>query len=177
MGYTQWLSLVCISECVVEESWLEDDRSQVFMNASILALRDGQLSNGEKRILVKLAHALRLQEDEPKRIYDAILAGKTERIDGDRIEHSEMRLVYGQVLEAMLIHTDRSEEVIAQIAYLRKMFAIEEAEHRAISRSLDRQLEEIVHRSFIDEYRVRLNETGDALRQISSQLLERVVRR
>ena len=38
------------------------------MNASILALRDGQLSNGEKRILVKLAHALRLQEDEPKRI-------------------------------------------------------------------------------------------------------------
>ena len=167
----------CISGCVVEESWLEDDRSQVFMNASILALRDGQLSNGEKRILVKLAHALRLQEDEPKRIYDAILAGKTERIDGDRIEHSEMRLVYGQVLEAMLIHTDRSEEVIAQIAYLRKMFAIEEAEHRAIARSLDRQLEEIVHRSFIDEYRVRLNETGDALRQISSQLLERVVRR
>jgi len=42
---------------------------------------------------------------------------------------------------------------------------------------LDRQLEEIVHRSFIDEYRVRLNETGDALKQISSQLLERVVRR
>ena len=78
MGYTQWLSLVCISGCVAEESWLEDDRSQVFMNASILALRDGQLSNGEKRILVKLAHALRLQEDEPKRIYDAILAGKTE---------------------------------------------------------------------------------------------------
>ena len=63
---------------MVEESWLEDDRSQVFMNASILALRDGQLSNGEKRILVKLAHALRLQEDEPKRIYDAILSGKTE---------------------------------------------------------------------------------------------------
>ena len=65
---------------MVEESWLEDDRSQVFMNASILALRDGQLSNGEKRILVKLAHALRLQEDEPKRIYDAILSGETDMI-------------------------------------------------------------------------------------------------
>ena len=160
-----------------EESWLEDDRSQIFMNASILALKDGQLSNGEKRILVKLAHALKLQEDEPKRIYDAILSGETESISGDRLGHSEKILVYGQVLEAMLIHTDRSEEVLAQIAYLRKMFAIEEAEHRAITRSLDRQLEEIVHRSFIDEYRVRLNETGDALRQISSQLLERVVRR
>ena len=162
---------------MVEESWLEDDRSQIFMNASILALKDGQLSNGEKRILVKLAHALRLQEDEPKRIYEAILSGKTEGASGDRLGHSEKILVYGQVLEAMLIHTDRSEEVIAQIAYLRKMFDIEDAEHRAIARSLDRQLEEIVHRSFIDEYRVRLNETGDALRQISSQLLERVVRR
>ena len=111
----------------MEESWLEDDRSQVFMNASMLALRDGQLSNGEKRILVKLAHALRLQEDEPKRIYDAILSGETDRTSGDKLGHSEKILVYGQVLEAMLIHTDRSEEVIAQIAYLRKMFAIEEA--------------------------------------------------
>ncbi|MBJ17610.1 MAG: hypothetical protein CMB66_05125 [Euryarchaeota archaeon] len=162
---------------MTQESWLEEDRSRVFLNASRLALRDGQLSNGEKRILVKLAHALRLEEEEPKRIYDAILSGNSEEISGARIESTEMRLVYGQVLEAMLIHTDRSEEVLAQIAYLRKMFMIEDAEHRAIARSLDRQLEEIVHRSFIDEYRVRLNETGDALRQISSQLLERVVRR
>ena len=162
---------------MTQESWLEEDRSRVFLNASRLALRDGQLSNGEKRILVKLAHALRLEEEEPKRIYDAILSGNSEEISGERIESTEMRLVYGQVLEAMLIHTDRSEEVLAQIAYLRKMFMIEDAEHRAIARSLDRQLEEIVHRSFIDEYRVRLNETGDALKQISSQLLERVVRR
>tara|TARA_Y100001978_G_scaffold155049_1_gene140458 strand:+ start:37 stop:570 length:534 start_codon:yes stop_codon:yes gene_type:complete len=177
MSYTQWLSLVSTPGNVVEGSWLEDDSSRVFMNASKLALRDGQLSNGEKRILVKLAHALRLGEDEPKRIYDAILSGETETIKGDRLGHSEKILVYGQVLEAMLIHTDRSEGVIALIAYLQKMFAIEESEHRAIARSLDRQLEEIVHRSFIEEYRVRLNETGDALRQISSQLLERVVRR
>ena len=55
------------------------------MNASILALRDGQLSNGEKRILVKLAHALKLQEDEPKRIYDAILSGETDMTSGDRL--------------------------------------------------------------------------------------------
>ncbi len=52
-----------------------NDRSRVFLNASKLALRDGQLSNGEKRILVKLSHALRLGEEEPKRIYDANLSG------------------------------------------------------------------------------------------------------
>ena len=146
--------------------WSEDDRSRVFMNASKLALRDGQLSNGEKRILVKLAHALNLEEGEPKKIYDSILAGKEEEVCGSSIDRNEMRLVYGQVLEAMLIHTDRSEDVLSQIAYLRKMFQIEDAEHRAIARSLDRQLEEIVHRSFIDEYRMRLNDSVESLREV-----------
>ena len=61
----------------------------------------------------------------------------------EEIDFREMRLVYGQVLEAMLIHTDRSEDVLSQIAYLRKMFQIEDAEHRAIARSLDRQLEKL----------------------------------
>ena len=151
---------------MAEGVWSEADRSRVFLNASRLALRDGQLSNGEKRILVKLAHALRLEEGEPKRIYDAILSGEEEGVSGSQIEKNEMRLVYGQVLEAMLIHTDRSDDVLAQIAYLRKMFLIEDAEHRAIARSLDRQLEEIVHRSFIDEYRMRLNDSVEGLRDI-----------
>ena len=151
---------------MAEQALAESDRSRVFLNASRLALRDGQLSNGEKRILVKLAHALSLEEGEPKRIYDAILSGEDEQIRGELIEKSEMRLVYGQVLEAMLIHTDRSDDVLAQIAFLRKMFLIEDSEHRAIARSLDRQLEEIVHRSFIDEYRMRLNDSVDNLRDI-----------
>ena len=50
----------------------ESDRCRVFWNAARLALRDGQLSNGEKRILVKLAHALKLDDNEPKMIYEAI---------------------------------------------------------------------------------------------------------
>ena len=156
---------------MAEGVWSEDDRSRVFLNASRLALRDGQLSNGEKRILVKLAHALRLEEGEPNRIYDAILSGEEEGVSGSQIEKNEMRLVYGQVLEAMLIHTDRSDDVLAQIAYLRKMFLIEDAEHRAIARSLDRQLEEIVHRSFIDEYRMRLNDSVEGLRDILDNVI------
>tara|TARA_B100002052_G_scaffold186280_1_gene169683 strand:- start:635 stop:1096 length:462 start_codon:yes stop_codon:yes gene_type:complete len=138
----------------------------VFFNATRLALRDGQLTNGEKRILVKLAHALRLDQDEPKRVYESVLSGDFKSIKGGVLDVSEMRLVYGQVLEAMLIHTDRSEDVLAQIAYLRMMFGIDDSEHRAIARSLDRQLEEIVHRSIIDEYRMRLNESVDSLRDV-----------
>lgn len=142
------------------------DRSRVFFNATRLALRDGQLSNGEKRILVKLAHALKLQEDEPKKVYEWVLSGDEKSVKGEKIDDREMRLVYGQVLEAMLIHTDRSEDVLEQIAYLRMMFGIDDSEHRAIARSLDRQLEEIVHRSFIDEYRMRLNDSVESLRDV-----------
>ena len=59
---------------MVAEVWSENDRSRVFLNASRLALKDGQLSNGEKRILVKLAHALSLEEGEPIRIAVAQLS-------------------------------------------------------------------------------------------------------
>ena len=53
------------------------DCKAVFHGATILALRDGQLSNGEKRLLGKLAHALKLEEVEPKRVYDAVVKGES----------------------------------------------------------------------------------------------------
>lgn len=137
----------------------------VFWNATRLALNDGQISNGEKRVLVKLAHALRLNNDEPKMIYDRVVEGR-EPDGGETLNEREMRHVYEQVLEAMLIHTDRSDDVLAQIAFLRSMFGIDEAEHRAIARSLDRHLEEIVHRTFIEEFRMRLNDTADRMGEI-----------
>ena len=143
----------------------ESDRCRVFWNAARLALRDGQLSNGEKRILVKLAHALKLDDNEPKMIYEAITEGR-EPEEGGILDDWEMRIVYGQVLEAMLIHTDRSDDVLEQIAYLRGMFGIDSDEHRAIARSLDRQLEEIVHRTFIDEFRERLKDSVERMADI-----------
>ena len=79
-----------------------EDRRKIFWNAARLALRDGELSNGEKRILVKLAHTLKLSDEEPKLIFDSIVNGRDPG-DGSKIDEHEMRLVYGQVLEAMLI--------------------------------------------------------------------------
>ena len=49
------------------------DRRAVFRGVVSLALHDGNLSFGEKRLITKLAMALRLDDDEPKMIYDAIL--------------------------------------------------------------------------------------------------------
>jgi hypothetical protein len=141
------------------------NRRLVFWNAARLALNDGNLTNGEKRILVKLAHALKLSEEEPRMVYDCILNNEVPE-GGGSLDEREMRLVYEQVLEGMLIHTDRSDPVIAQIAYLRSIFGIDESEHRAITRSLDRQLEDIVHRPFIDEFRERLRDSVERAGEI-----------
>ncbi len=144
---------------------VEQNRRKVFWSATRLALRDGQLSNGEKRVLVKLAHAMDLEDDEPKIIYDAVVEGK-EAGGGTLLDKREMRLVYGQVIESMLIHTDRSDDVLAQIANLRSMFRIDESEHRAIARSLDRQLDDIVHRTFAEEFRMRLKDSVERMGEI-----------
>jgi hypothetical protein len=150
------------------EAGLSDCRA-VFHGATRIALRDGQLSNGEKRLLVKLAHALRLEEEEPKQVYDAVVEG-TGPGAGRQISEVEMRLVYEQVLEAVLIHTDRSDDELTLVAYLRRAFSISDAEHRAITRSLDRQLEETIHRNVLQDFRMRLDDTMERISGIFDRL-------
>ena len=154
------------------EPGLTDCRA-VLHGATILALRDGQLSNGEKRLLVKLAHAFKLEEVEPKRVYDAVVNGESLR-PGREIGRQEMRLVYEQILEAVLIHTDPSDDELTILAFLRRAFDISDSEHRAITRSLDRQLEEIIHRNVLQDFRMRLDDTmeriGDIFDGIRSQI-------
>lgn len=138
------------------------DCLEVFRGATKLALRDGHLSNGEKRLLVKLAHALRLSEDEPRMVYDSVV-GATNLSAGRELGGQEKMMVYEQVLEAVLIHTDRSEDELMLVAYLRKAFQISDAEHRAITRSMDRQLEQIIHRNVLQDFRMRLDDTMEKI--------------
>lgn len=138
------------------------DCLEVFRGATRLALRDGHLSNGEKRLLVKLAHALKLKEDEPRMVYDSVV-GDNSLSAGRKLGDREKMLVYEQVLEGVLIHTDRSEDELMLVAYLRKAFQISDAEHRAITRSLDRQLEQIIHRNVLQDFRMRLDDTMEKI--------------
>ena len=103
-------------------------------------------------------------------IYDSIIENKTLET-GKIISEEEQRRIYGQVLEAMLIHTDRSDDELLQIAYLRKIFQIDDSEHRAIARSMDRQLEEVVHRTLKDEVRIRLYDSIDRMGDIFDNIL------
>jgi hypothetical protein len=81
-----------------------------------------------------------------------------------------MGMVYGQVLEAVLIHTDRSDDELTLVAYLRRVFSISDAEHRAITRSLDRQLEDTIHRNVLQDFRMRLDDTMERIGGIFDKL-------
>ena len=150
------------TEYMVEPS---SDRRAVFRGVVSLALHDGNLSFGEKRLITKLAMALRLDDDEPKMIYDAILE---ERIleEGHPLTISEQISAYEQVLETFLINTNKTDDELRMIAYLRRVFEISDSEHRAILSSLDRQLEDIVHRNVKQNIRFELKEVNKRLSEI-----------
>ena len=129
------------------------DRRIVFRGVVSLALNDGNLTFGEKRLITKLARALRLGNEEPKMIYESIIEGKNIE-KGLELTNSEKISTYEQILETFLIHTNKTDDELKIIAYLRKVFELSDSEHRAILRSLDRQLEEIVHRNVRPKYQI-----------------------
>jgi len=141
------------------------DRRAVFRGVVSLALHDGNLSFGEKRLITKLAMALRLNDDEPKIIYDSIIEEKILE-KGHSLTISEKLSVYEQVLETFLINTNKTDDELRMIAYLRRVFEISDSEHRSILSSLDRQLEDIVHRNVKQNIRFELKEVNKRLSEI-----------
>jgi hypothetical protein len=141
------------------------DRRAVFRGVVSLALHDGNLSFGEKRLITKLAMALRLNDDEPKIIYDSIIEEKILE-KGQSLTISEKLSVYEQVLETFLINTNKTDDELRMIAYLRRVFEISDSEHRSILNSLDRQLEDIVHRNVKQNIRFELKEVNKRLSEI-----------
>ena len=99
------------------------DRRIVFRGVVSLALNDGNLTFGEKRLITKLARALRLGNEEPKMIYESIIEGKNIE-KGLELTNSEKISTYEQVLETVLIHTNKTDDELKIIAYLRKVFEL-----------------------------------------------------
>ena len=112
---------------------------------------------------------MKLTDEEPKMIYDSIIQNN-EMGEGVALTNSEKISSYEQVLETFLIHTDKTDDDLRIIAYLRKVFELSDSEHRAILRSLDRQLEEIVHRNVRQNIRYELKGTMERLSEIYETL-------
>jgi len=118
---------------------------EVFQSTIEVMLVDGLLTREEKRLVIKLASALNLKEDEPSKIYEAIRKGKT--IDGGApITLLEAKNIYTKVFEIAIVNASLSRDEFRVLAHLRDIFKIDDKEHEDI----EAELREIVKEKFED---------------------------
>jgi len=107
----------------------------VFRTTTEVMLRDGVLTREEKRLIIKLANALGLSQDEPAEIYSAIRE-KRETSAGREVTPNEQRLVYTRVFEVAIVNASLSKDEFAVLAHLRDQFNINDDDHARIEADL-----------------------------------------
>ena len=107
----------------------------VFRSTIEVMLEDGVLTREEKRLIIKLANALGLQDDEPGMIYSAIQ--NDEKIEsGHEVTPNEQRLVYTRVFEVAIVNASLSRDEFRVLAHLREQFSIDDDDHARIESDL-----------------------------------------
>ena len=108
-------------------------------------LVDGVLTREEKRLVIKLASALNLEEDQPSKIYEAVRLGK--KLEGGTpISLAEAKNIYTKVFEIAIVNASLSRDEFRVLAHLRDIFQIDDQEHEKI----EAKLREIVKEKFED---------------------------
>jgi len=107
----------------------------VFRSTTEIMLRDGILTREEKRLIIKLANALGLSDDEPAQVYNAIKENKSLE-SGREVSHNEQRLVYTRVFEVAIVNASLSKDEFAVLAHLRDQFNINDDDHARIEADL-----------------------------------------
>ena len=118
---------------------------EVFHSTISVMLVDGILTREEKRLVIKLASALGLNETQPSEIYEAIKAGNEVK-GGDPIDFDKAREVYTKVFEIAIVNASLSRDEFRVLAHLRDIFKIGDEEHEVI----EEELREIVKEKFED---------------------------
>ena len=122
-------------------SSLELGTLDVFRSTVEVMLTDGVLTREEKRLIIKLASALKLAPEEPAYIYEAIQNG-TESRSGTPISKDEMRLIYTKVFEVAIVNASLSRDEFRVLANLRTQFNIDDALHEEIEHELREMVKE-----------------------------------
>ena len=118
---------------------------EAFHSTINVMLVDGILTREEKRLVIKLANALELKEDEPSQIYEAIQKGEEVK-GGTPIDLALARDIYTKVFEIAIVNASLSRDEFRVLAHLRGIFQINDEEHHRI----EEQLREIVKEKFED---------------------------
>ena len=108
-------------------------------------LVDKILTREEKRLIIKLASALGLNEDEPSQIYQAI-RNDEEVKGGNPIDNNKAHEIYTKVFEIAIVNASLSRDEFRVLAHLRDIFGIDDEEHHRI----EEELREIVKEKFED---------------------------
>ena len=118
---------------------------EVFQSTIEVMLVDGVLTREEKRLVIKLASALNLEEDQPSKIYEAVRLG--EKLEGGTpISLTEAKNIYTKVFEIAIVNASLSRDEFRVLAHLRDIFQIDDQEHEKI----EAKLREIVKEKFED---------------------------
>lgn len=120
-----------------------------FQGVVTLVLRDGEITREEKRLVIKLAGLLELDEEAPKRIYDAVISGEALEV-GRTLEKAERMRVYAELFKTAFLNASISEDEYLVVAYLRHLFDITDAEHDKIVVGMQQSLEEHVEKGVFD---------------------------
>ena len=107
----------------------------VFRSTTEVMLSDGVLTREEKRLIIKLASSLGLDDNEPSDIYSAIKEGK-KTPKGRDVTPNEQRLVYTRVFEVAIVNASLSKDEFAVLAHLRGLFDIDDSDHARIEADL-----------------------------------------
>ncbi len=118
---------------------------EAFHSTINVMLVDKILTREEKRLVIKLASALGLTEEEPSLIYQAI-KNNEEIKGGTPIDMQKAREIYTKVFEIAIVNASLSRDEFRVLAHLRDIFKIDDKEHHRI----EEELREIVKEKFED---------------------------
>ena len=118
---------------------------EAFHSTISVMLVDKVLTREEKRLIIKLASALGLNEDEPSQIYQAVRTGQEVK-GGVPIDNNKAHEIYTKVFEIAIVNASLSRDEFRVLAHLRDIFKIDDEEHHRI----EEELREIVREKFED---------------------------
>ena len=141
-----------------------------FQGVVSIVLKDGEITREEKRLVIKLASLLSLDENVPKRVYEAIVAG--EKLAGGTEINNEDRLkVYAGMFQTAYLNASISEDEYLVVAYLRYLFEISDEENELVMNGIHDALEEHVEKNVFQVVEKGFDQAKDIVDGLFNRIL------
>ncbi len=137
---------------------------EVFAGVVRIVLLDGQLTQEEKRLLISIVRSLDLDDGEPSRVYEAVLAGEEVK-GGQRMTKKQCTELYESAIEVAYSNFDLSRDEDMLFAHLEEMFGYIGNEREDTCKKIRKQLE------------ARITNSGGRLRRAKKKLLGNISRK